>query len=195
MTEFEQTAGGSGLRLGIGLPGAVLGVGGTSVTGHVAIDLRLIDTTTGEVTQSYRAEARVSQRDVSADLSVRELTFGGATFERSPLGQATRQAIAQAVSFIVAELETVPWTGRVVDAADGAIYVNAGRDANLRPGQRLVVSTVVKELTDPANGASLGVIERPVGEIEVESVEEKFSVARTLTAMRIARGDRVRFAP
>jgi hypothetical protein len=46
VTEFEQRAGGGGLRIGVGLPGIGGAIGGNSVTGHVAIDLRLIDTTT-----------------------------------------------------------------------------------------------------------------------------------------------------
>ncbi|MBM3141327.1 MAG: hypothetical protein FJZ92_14245, partial [Chloroflexi bacterium] len=49
VTEFEQDAEGGGLKLGIGLPGVGLGGGLNTVSAQVAIDLRLIDTTTGQV--------------------------------------------------------------------------------------------------------------------------------------------------
>jgi hypothetical protein len=51
---------------------------------------------------------------------------------------------------------------------------------------------VVKELTDPASGAKLGVVERRLGEVEIQSVQDKFSVARPVTPMQAARGDLVR---
>jgi curli biogenesis system outer membrane secretion channel CsgG len=192
VTEFEQSAAGKGKQVGISFAGATLGLGGNKVTGRVAIDLRLIDATTGAIVDSRRAEAQVTQRASAADLSAGPLSFGNSSFERTPLGQASREAIARAIDFIVARMETVPWSARVVDVADGEVYVNAGRDTNLRAGQRLVVSTVARELTDPSTGARLGALERRLGEIEVRDVQEKFSVARPITPMRAARGDLVR---
>jgi hypothetical protein len=192
VTEFEQRAGGGGLRLGVGFPGIGGAIGGNSVTGHVAIDLRLVDTTTGQVVQSHRAEGRTTVQALTGDLMVRNITFGGDTFARTPLGQATREAVARAVALIVAGMERVPWTGQVVDVAGEAIYVNAGADAGMVPGQVLTVSSIVRELTDPVTGARLGIIEQPLGDIRIDDVQERFSVASALTPMRIARGDLLR---
>jgi hypothetical protein len=94
----------------------------------------------------------------------------------------------------VARMEAVPWSGRIVEVADGHVYVNAGKDVNLAPGQRLVISNVAKVLTDPETGLKLGSVERQLGEVVVESVQEKYSVARPTTAMQPARGDLVRLA-
>jgi curli biogenesis system outer membrane secretion channel CsgG len=197
VTEFEQAAGGGGLQLGVGLPGVGGAIGGNTVTGHVAIDLRLIDTTTGQITQSQRAAAKVSQHGVSANILVQKVpnvTLGGTEFQKTPLGQATREAIARAVAIIVERMEKIPWTGRIVDVDGdkGLIYINAGSDANMKPGQVLVVSTVAKELIDPATGTALGVIENRLGEITVESVQEKFSMARPLAPIQVSRGDLLR---
>jgi hypothetical protein len=56
----------------------------------------------------------------------------------------------------------------------------------------LVVSSIVKEVTDPETGAKLGVIEAPRGEIRIEQVQEKFSTARVVTGTLPKRGDLLR---
>jgi len=194
VTDFEQSAKGKGGQVGLSIAGVALGLGRNSVTGHVAIDLRLIDATTGEVLDSRRAEAQVTQRSNNANMTVGAMTFGNSAFEQTALGQASRQAIDQAVDYVVAGMAAVPWSARVVEVADEHVYVNAGQDVNLARGQRLVISNVVKELTDPATGLKLGVVERRLGDAIVESVMEKYSIARLLTAMQPARGDLVRVA-
>ncbi|HMH52233.1 MAG TPA: CsgG/HfaB family protein [Candidatus Acidoferrum sp.] len=192
VTEFEQQAGGGGLRLGIG--SGIFGgaLGGTTTNGVVGMDLRLIDTTTGQVLQSHRAEAKVSQSGVSADVGVKFMTFGGDAFNKTVLGQATRQAIAQGVGLISRSMEKIPWTGRVVEVAGDQVYVNAGTNAGLKPGDVFTVTAVVRELTDPSSGALLGIVEEKRGEIEVANVQEKFSVAVMKTSFQTARGDLVK---
>lgn len=192
VTEFEQAE--KGGRMGIGLSGplAGIGVGGGAVEGRVGMDIRLVDTTTGQVVTSKRVEARVSASDVSLKISTHNMDFGGDAFDKTPLGQATRSAIEEAVALIVGEMEAVPWAGRVADLMGSQVLVNAGRDMNLRPGTMLVVSSVVKEVTDPESGAKLGVIEASRGEIRIEQVQEKFSTARVVTGALPKRGDLLR---
>jgi curli biogenesis system outer membrane secretion channel CsgG len=192
VTEFEETARGKGVQAGVGVFGARIGIGGNKVTARVAIDLRIIDATTGQILVSERAEAEASQRSVSTSVSAGPVVIGNGAFSRTPLGEASRNAIARAVGLIVGRTERVAWSGRIVEVGDEGVYVNAGSDANLSRGQRLVVSTVVKKLTDPATGLPLGAVERRLGEIEIESVSEKFSVARMLSPIQVERGDLVR---
>ncbi len=192
VTEFEQAEKGGGLGIGFGGRSVGLGLGGQAVEGHVGMDVRLVDTTTGQVLISKRVEARVPASDVSLKITARDVNFGGEAFNKTPLGQAARQAIEEAVALIIREMEVVPWTGRVADLLGDRVLVNAGRDMNLRSGMVLVVSGIVKEVTDPATGASLGVIEAPLGEIQIEKVQEKFSVARLLSGSMPKRGDLLR---
>ncbi|MFZ3207474.1 MAG: CsgG/HfaB family protein, partial [Geobacteraceae bacterium] len=193
VTDFEQAAKGGGLGIGLSGPLAGIGLGGKAVVGHVGMDIRLVDTTTGQVVTSKHVEARLSARDVSLKIiSLKGVEFGGDAFNKTPLGQATRSAIEDAVALIVGEMETVPWAGRVADLLGEQVLVNAGRDMNLRPGIILVVSSVIKEVRDPATGASLGIIEAPLGEIQIEQVQEKFSTARLLTGALPKRGDFLR---
>lgn len=195
VTEFEQAASGGGLNIGLSGPLAGIGFGGKTVEGHVGMDIRLVDTTTGQVVTSKRVEARVPESSVSFSVTKRGMEFGGDAFNKTPLGVATRKAIEDAVAIIVKEMETIQWAGRVADLLGDQVLVNAGRDMNLRPGTVLVVSSVVKEVTDPATGARLGVIEAPVGEIQIDQVQEKFSTARLLTGSLPKRGDLLRLKP
>ena len=193
VTEFEQEAKGGGLNIGLSGPFAGLGLGGKGIEGHVGMDIRLVDTTTGQVLTSKRVEARVPSSDVSLKITTFQgVEFGGNAFNKTPLGQATRGAIEEAVALIVGEMETVPWSGRIADILGDQILVNAGRDMNLQPGTILVASRVVKEVTDPATGASLGVIEAPLGEIKIKQVQEKFSMACLMTGTIPKRGDILR---
>lgn len=192
VTEFDQRVSGEGFRIGIGRATAGAGLATESSEGRIGIDLRLIDTTTGQVLQSHRVEERVSSRGVAADINVRQLSFGGDSFNKTELGQATRQAIGKAVALIVQAMEPVPWTGRVVEVSGGQVYFNAGAGENIRPGDVLHVSTVVRELTDPDSGALLGIEELPLGRIQVSSVQQKYSIARMQGTFQAKRGDLVR---
>ena len=146
VTEFDQRAGGTGLRLGVasGMFGGALG--GQSTQGVVGMDIRLIDTTTGQVIQSHRSEAKISASGISADVMVKQVSFGGEQFQKTVLGQASREAIDQAVAFIIRAMEPVQWTGNVVQVDGDQVYINAGSNAGIRVGDVFVVSKVVREL-------------------------------------------------
>ena len=193
VTEFDQRTGGDGFRIGLGRASAGLGLGTQSSEGVVGIDIRLIDTTTGQVLQSHKVQEKVSSRGVAADINVRQLSFGGESFNKTELGQATRQVIEKAVALIVQAMEPVPWTGRIVEVNGGQVYLNAGSGENIQPGHTLQVSSVVRELTDPDSGALLGIEELALGVIEVTSVQQKFSIARMREQFQVKRGDLVRF--
>lgn len=191
VTEFGQQAGGT-LHLGIGTWSLGGGMGGQTVNGVVGMDVRVIDTTTGQVIQSHRVEAKTSESKVSADINVQQVTFLGEAFNKTVLGQATRQAIEEAVMFIIRSTEQVPWTGRIVEVAGDQVYINTGASSGVKPGDRFTVTAVVRELTDPESGAVLGIVEDKRGEIEVVSVQEKFSIAKTRTRFQATRGDLVK---
>lgn len=193
VTEFEQNAGGGGLRLGVGSGLLGGGVGEKKTHGIVGMDVRLIDTTSGQVLLARRAEGKLSTTSVSADASASVLNLTGESFKNTVLGQATRGAIEQAVAFIVAAMDKLPWTGRIVEATESEVYVNAGASAGILEGDVLRVSAVVREMTDPATGTVLKVIEQALGDVEVATVEDGVSLARMAVPFQTKRGDIVRF--
>jgi curli biogenesis system outer membrane secretion channel CsgG len=98
VTEFsyEQSAIGGGLG-GLFKKKARIGAGVGKITARMALDLRLIDATTGEVLGSVRGEGKASTTGLAAEFaqSDKQLGVGGA--KQTPLGKAARQAVASAL--------------------------------------------------------------------------------------------------
>jgi curli biogenesis system outer membrane secretion channel CsgG len=199
ITEFEPVTSGSGMTLGLGFIKVPLGIrlGGESQTSHVAMDVRLIDASTGQVLQSHRVEGKSDASGFSLGLDNRWASIGGEHFSKTPLGQATRQALTEAVALISRGLMALPserapeW--RVVEVMDNQIFVNAGEGAGLKVGERLRVVSVAKELVDPDSQAVLGTVEHSAGEVEIIAVKDRYSVAAIRGAFLPKRGDAIRY--
>ena len=185
VTEFEaQSSGGGG---GVGFSGLNLQLQTSSA--HVGVDIRLVDASTGQVLKSYNANAKAQATGIGFGAMVKGVTFGSDAFMKTPLGEATREAIFKAVTFITGEMEQVAWTGRVVQVQDSAVYVNAGANVNLRPGTALAAYAKGEDLIDPATGLNLGSKDSLVGTVMVTQIEEKFSIGTFLGTGALKRGD------
>ena len=186
VTQFSNSASGGGLTLG--------GVAGSASlqrqTAIVAISLRVIDTTTGQVVGAYKAEGRAPSTTAQAQVTLPSgANFGSTAFKNTPIGKAAEAAVGKAVGQIAAAMEAVPWSALVVDNQGGEIYVDAGTNADLKPGAQFVVWRKTGELTDPATGELLKVLMKKIGVIEIESVETKISTAKLVSGDAPARGD------
>jgi curli biogenesis system outer membrane secretion channel CsgG len=188
VTEFEANAGGGGA--GIGAMG--LNVGLRTNYAHVAVDIRLVDSATGQILKSQNADAKAQDTGIGLMAMKRGLQFGSDAFVKTPMGQATREAILKAVTFIVNEMEVVPWTARVVDVKDQDVYVNAGTNVNLKPGTTLAAYVKGDELKDPATGASLGSKDTLVGTVILTQIQDKFSIGTFEGTGALKRGDILR---
>jgi curli biogenesis system outer membrane secretion channel CsgG len=189
VTEFEaRSRGGGG---GVGVRGFALNMQTNSA--HVAVDVRLVDASTGQILSSLNAEAQAQETGLGFAANIRGVNFGSAGFEKTPLGQATREAIHKAVLFIIKEMEVVPWTGRVVQVKDGQVYVNAGTNVNLKPGVKLAAYLKGEDLVDPSTGLNLGSKDRLVGAVTVTQVQDKFSIGAFAGEGTLKRGDLLKF--
>jgi len=198
VTEFEQKAVGAGGRAGF-LTWLFPKASAEFTAAHVAIDLRIIDTSTGEIIHSYRSEGRAWEKAVAVDINFPTLTFGGDAFHKTPLGKATRQTIQDSLGFILGAVQERLRThstglGKVIHLEDNLVYVNAGANAQVQVGDRLSIFSVKKVLTDPETNQVVGVIENQIGELTVVFVSEKFSKARVLGNTLPHKGDIVRFS-
>lgn len=195
VTKFEPNAGGSGVQ--IGLPfGRLLG-GTAGVSGQHAIvefNLRIIDTSTGQVVATFKASgsANSSSANVSAVNNNSGANVGTSTFRNTPLGEAAESAINAAVKQIVIGMGSVPWSALIVAFDEGKVYVSAGADQNLIAGTTLHVYRQGRVLTDPATGVVLEVLMTPVGTVQVQSVRGKVSIAALTSGDPPARGDLVK---
>lgn len=173
VTEFEENASGGGA--GVRLPG--FGIGGGVSNAHVALDIRLIDTSTGQVIASHSAAKSVPAAGGGLGARVGNVTFGGDAFFQTPIGQATRAAMQDALQFIMATaFKAVVPSFSIVKVEGGMAYINAGSNSNVRVGDVLMVYSKGEDLVDPDTGLKLGSDEKMIGSIQITNVQEKFSI-------------------
>lgn len=165
-----------------------LTVASERVSAEVIIDLRLIDATTGEVIYAAKGNGKASAVGVAADLVRDEKKYSADATQTTPLGQASRQAIQNAVVAMLLGMPKVRWSGRVIDVRNGVVYVNASGTDGMKPGLELEVFEAQPPLIDPETGKSLGAPEALVGTIVIETVLEKFSTAKIKEGTAIAAG-------
>ncbi len=174
--------------------GGIAGIGGgvSKTTARVSIDVRMIDTTTGEIILADSANDEKSQMGLK--LRTEDFSFGHeGKFDQTLVGKATREAIDDLVEKITDTLEDVPWTGRVVKADPGKIYLNAGSDVGVAQGMEFNVYRMGEELIDPATGLSLGAEEEFVGKIAASDIKEKYSICTVVSGSGFSAGDMVRY--
>ena len=82
---------------------------------QVGIDLRIIDTETGEVLLSQSADGSASMSNVSATITHGGQDFSSAVAENTPLGKATRQALERIVNAVTNTMKSQRSSGRVMD--------------------------------------------------------------------------------
>lgn len=189
VTEYAYTqSGGTGqLKLIEGVS-----VGATLVKAQVGIDVRIYDARTTEVLASTVARGSASTRGLDVKYSNKTGDFGGSAFASTPLGRASRDAIAQAVAFIAGRLAPMPWEARIIRATEKQIYINAGAESGITPQAEFRVFHPEEALIDPASGLHLGSPDREVGVIRIVNVEPKYAVAELIEGGLPERNDVVR---
>lgn len=193
ITEFEARSSGAGA----GVRSRDVAFEGKYQSAHVGLDLRLIDASTGQVMASHHAAKAVPAAGGALGARVGSVTFGGDAFFQTPIGQATRAAMQDAVQFVLATLATTSPIGgaswAIVKVEGGTAYINAGANANVRVGDVFTVYSSGEDLVDPSTGLKLGRHEKMIGFIQITEVQEQFAVGTIRSeggAMK--RGDRVR---
>jgi len=145
-------------------------IGGSVSRAESVLDVRLVDTTTGQILLAENGEGRKTFgggffRDVAA----------ARDFDAGTAQEALRPAVEQVVEKIAdqadrfADLAPVAPLAQIVGSRDGSIYINQGENFGVRVGARYAVIRVVDEIRD-ANGTVLDRITDQVGVLEVTRV-------------------------
>lgn len=117
-------------------------------------------------------------------ISKEDITFDVEAFQKTPLAQAIRRAVFDAIRFIISKTDDVPFEAKVKMIKGKSIYMNAGSLMNIRVGDRLFAYT----------GTGLGAEASHVGTVEVIEVEDKFSIGHLVSGKRkLKRGDTLKF--
>lgn len=195
VTEYAPDFEGSDIGLGGLTKGLLGGLKIGSRDSLVAMNFRLFDAETGEVTFTKQVKAVVGES--SFGFGAIGWGSGGAaggafeSFSKTPIGRAVIACINKGVFELVKEVGAQPAAGKVVKASGNTVYVNIGSDS-LNVGDTLTVSAVGEELIDPETGISLGSMDTEVAKLRVAKTAEKFSIASVISKSgQFGRGDKV----
>jgi curli biogenesis system outer membrane secretion channel CsgG len=161
---------------GFGFKGFNIGASGG--TAQVDIALRVIDTSSGQVLDSQQIKGIARKQGLAFGFTSGDFRGGLGGLKKTPLGDAVVDALNQAVNAISSRLEQVPWQGRIVKADGDRIYINAGSNFGVKPGDRFTCFHPGEALIDPETGLNLGGKTTKYGQIEVVEVSDKFSIAK-----------------
>ncbi len=182
VTEFGADDEGGGFSIGAGGGGGGFGnllsgaLSRQTTSGSVAVDVRIVDTTTGEILDTHSVKERIKSSGWDVSGGYQGMSLGTNKFYKTPLGGASRKVITKIVQFIASKAEKTSWSGRIVDI-DGqeAIYINAGANSGIHVGDRFMIERVTKILTDPETGEVLSKRKKAVGSLQITVVEEKLA--------------------
>ncbi|MGE5316054.1 MAG: CsgG/HfaB family protein [Acidobacteriota bacterium] len=146
---------------------SLFGGGITRKTARATVDIRLVNTTTGEVIATATEEGSES----STGLAVRyaDMDFNDHnSWDDTDIGKACRQAVDGCVELISDNLEKLPWMGRILKVnADGTLMMKPGSEGGVSTGMEFGIYRIGEDIKDPDTGLSLGAEETKIGSVKV----------------------------
>jgi curli biogenesis system outer membrane secretion channel CsgG len=189
VNEFEYSK--SGEKGGVRIAG--LRVGAEQAKAHIGMDVRIVDAVTGEIPFSTRSTASASRTGFKVGYSSSDFGANLAAFKNTPLGEATRKAIEDAVAKLARDFggEAAPpppvtWSGKLFVAEGGVLVIKAGTKDGLKIGD---VLTVYRPKTVMAGGEVVTVGEDKIGKIRLTTVGESAASAEVLEGTGFKTGD------
>jgi curli biogenesis system outer membrane secretion channel CsgG len=88
----------SGQKGGIAFKG--LSLGGGKNKAYIAVDMKVIDTETGEIVDARTIEASAKGSALGAGLSIRNFSVGGESYKKTPAGKAIRACIVYIAEYL-----------------------------------------------------------------------------------------------
>ena len=177
ITHVQETKGSGG---GFGFKG--IQIGGDSGSSEINVTIYVVDTMTGQVKASKSVVGKSGKRGIS--LGYHGSALGGLTgdlggFEKDNMGIATTDAINQAMTFIIAQLESIPWEGTVARAKEDKLVINRGSREGVAVGMKFNIGKV-DEIVDEDTGELLDKDMKTLGTVTVVQVKEKVSYTTPL---------------
>lgn len=177
ITHVQETKGGGG---GFGFKGITIGGNGGSA--EINVTIYVVDSTTGQVKGSKSVIGKSGKKGLR--LGYHGSALGGLTgdlggFEKDNMGQATTDAINQAMEYIVAQLDTIPWEGSVSLAKADKLVINRGTREGVAVGMKFDVGKV-EEIVDDDTGEVIDSDMTKLGTVTVTEVKEKVAYTTPL---------------
>jgi curli biogenesis system outer membrane secretion channel CsgG len=156
------------------------GIGGSYTKAEATINMRFIDTTTGERLVSLAADGDVKKGGGM---------FKGASLSRDAEWGIASEAIEKTAKEVVEKFAKGKYIekfsaggvmggaeGKIIKVEGGQAWINMGSMSGVKVGDRYDVYNMGEQLVDPDTGQVLGVDETKTGSGEVVEVEERFSI-------------------
>lgn len=156
-------------RIGGGLSAlSGLNLGLSSQKARAVVDIRLVNTTTGEIIAAKKAEGEESSNSLD-NVGVSGINFhNSSSWNNTIIGKAARQAVEKSVKIIMQGMASIPWQGKILKvSADGTVYMKPGSKAGITPGMTFWVYHKGEDLIDPDTGISLGSEDSKIGQIQI----------------------------
>ncbi|MDY6949867.1 MAG: CsgG/HfaB family protein [Thermodesulfobacteriota bacterium] len=174
----SSTTGGKG-----GLSFKGIRLGGSKDAAEINMTIYLVSSETGQVLASTKVVGKSGKKGLNIGYFGDKL--GGLTgdlkgFKKDNVGKACEDAVAQAVEFLINQLESVRWQGTVILAKGDKIVINRGTREGVSVGARFDVGTV-EQLVDEDTGEVLDEEITRIGTIEVTKVKEKIAYCKPLS--------------
>jgi len=173
---------------------SVFGGGLKTKQSRAVVDIRLINTNTGEIVASESEEGTESSTGIA--VRYEDIDFSNQdSWNDTDIGKATRQAINGCVKLITENMEKIPWSGKILKmSADGTVLMKPGSEGKVEIGMKFFVFHKGEEVKDPDTGLSLGAEESLIGKIEVveDALKGKAAKAKILQGSDFKTGDIVR---
>lgn len=177
-------------KVGVGGLDKVLPFGGSAKlsknTARAALDVRAIDTATGQIVAAAKGEGSKSSAEVSGDLSIApSFDFGKEGFDETILGKAARKAVDAVAKELTAKFdEGGADSVKIIKVTGNQVYINSGSADGEKEGRVYHIFRLGEEMTDPDTGESLGSEEEKIGTAKVVKVNPKYSIAETKAAVQ-----------
>lgn len=145
-------------------------IGVSSETARSVVDIRLVNTSTGEIITAKTAEGEESSKSLD-NVGVQGINFNNSsTWDNTILGKAARKSVEKCADIITEGMSNIPWQGKVIkENEDGTIFLKPGSDGGVEKGMKFWIYRPGEDLIDPDTGISLGSETMKIGQVEVIS--------------------------
>jgi len=175
---------------------SIFGGGIKKKTSRAVVDVRLVNTVTGEIVAAEKKEGEESSTGIA--IRYEDIDFNNMdSWDDTDIGKATRKAVDGVVELIVANMENIPWSGKVLKVnSDGTLLMKPGSEGNVKVGMEFDVFRIGESIKDPDTGLDLGAEEEKIGRIKVveDALKGKAAKAKILSGKDIQVNDIIREA-
>jgi curli biogenesis system outer membrane secretion channel CsgG len=183
--------------------GALGHVGTRSSKANVVLDARMVNTETAEIMAVASGKGQSSRGGMLlggyGGGSGGGIDMGSSDFQRTIIGEATRQAVDELTRQLDSQADkieatTIEINGLVADATDiHQLVLNVGKNQGLKVGDVVAIEHVVRTVKDPADPSKiLRVITERIGTAKITSVDAGSSIADFTGVGRPKEGDAVK---